>query len=343
LTPILGNRKTFDNEKYGLIVDSDQGRATYLPKVFHTKNWAEISASLLQKAQIKKGKFFQYETSVIEGKLRTIFEREYLEWIAHEYIIFMELNYESFVPYMVESGQIITNKTENVRNCATLSELLDFQVSKKLEEKIRRDIKYYVAKCNNQNMTQANAFLIIAMAKIGGNFTQTLSDICDELYKKLDSMEQKFQLGETLIGLYKVCPRIKELAHWQNVMQKRLEMLDGHIDNIFEYNWQAKFLFEIRKDIPAKNHAEELLTRLIGLKITDDMETNYLAVYFEGIMSLWGILGGDILKNILPVWIFLLRRWKNGLFYFKNTTARIDITGHVISGLQVFFQNKSYL
>ena len=343
LTPILGNRKTFDNEKYGLIVDSDQGRATYLPKVFHTKNWAEISASLLQKAQIKKGKFFQYETSVIEGKLRTIFEREYLEWIAHEYIIFMELNYESFVPYMVESGQIITNKTENVRNCATLSELLDFQVSKKLEAKIRRDIKYYVAKCNNQNMTQANAFLIIAMAKIGGNFIQTLSDICDELYKKLDSMEQKFQLGETLIGLYKVCPRIKELAHWQNVMQKRLEMLDGHIDNIFEYNWQAKFLFEIRKDIPAKNHAEELLTRLIGLKITDDMETNYLAVYFEGIMSLWGILGGDILKNILPVWIFLLRQWKNGLFYFKNTTARIDITGHVISGLQVFFQNKSYL
>lgn len=343
LTPILGNRKTFDNEKYGLIVDSDQGRATYLPKVFHTKNWAEISASLLQKAQIKKGKFFQYETSVIEGKLRTIFEREYLEWIAHEYIIFMELNYESFVPYMVESGQIITNKTENVRNCATLSELLDFQVSKKLEAKIRRDIKYYVAKCNNQNMTQANAFLIIAMAKIGGNFTQTLSDICDELYKKLDSMEQKFQLGETLIGLYKVCPRIKELAHWQNVMQKRLEGLSNVIDNIFEYNWQAKFLFEIRKDIPAKNHAEELLTRLIGLKITDDMETNYLAVYFEGIMSLWGILGGDILKNILPVWIFLLRRWKNGLFYFKNTTARIDITGHVISGLQVFFQNKSYL
>ena len=343
LTPILGNRKTFDNEKYGLIVDSDQGRATYLPKVFHTKNWAEISASLLQKAQIKKGKFFQYETSVIEGKLRTIFEREYLEWIAHEYIIFMELNYESFVPYMVESGQIITNKTENVRNCATLSELLDFQVSKKLEAKIRRDIKYYVAKCNNQNMTQANAFLIIAMAKIGGNFTQTLSDICDELYKKLDSMEQKFQLGETLIGLYKVCPRIKELAHWQNVMQKRLEGLSNVIDNIFEYNWQAKFLFEIRKDIPAKNHAEELLTRLIGLKITDDMETNYLAVYFEGIMSLWGILGGDILKNILPVWIFLLRQWKNGLFYFKNTTARIDITGHVISGLQVFFQNKSYL
>jgi hypothetical protein len=26
LTPILGNRKTFDNEKYGLIVESDQGK-----------------------------------------------------------------------------------------------------------------------------------------------------------------------------------------------------------------------------------------------------------------------------------------------------------------------------
>jgi AMMECR1 domain-containing protein len=75
LTPILGNRKTFDNEKYGLIVDSNKWRETYLPKVFKTKNWAEISASLLQKARVKKGKFFQYETSVIEEKLRTIFHK----------------------------------------------------------------------------------------------------------------------------------------------------------------------------------------------------------------------------------------------------------------------------
>jgi hypothetical protein len=95
------------------------------------------------------------------------------------------------------------------------------------------------------------------------------------------------------------------------------------------------------------------------MKITEDMETNYLAVYFEAMMSLWGILGGDMLANILPVWIFLLRRWKgvlfsikNGvfktqeiknsksfyLFYFKNDTARIDITGHVINGLQVYFK-----
>jgi hypothetical protein len=138
-------------------------------------------------------------------------------------------------------------------------------------------------------------------------------------------------------------------------MEKRLEGLDGRVENIFEYNWQAKYLFAIRKDIPAKEHAEELLRRLIGIKITDDMETNYLAVYFEAMMSLWGILGGEeIFRIILPVWIFLLQRWNGGvfktqeiknsssfyLFYFKNGTARIDITGHIISGLQVFFQKK---
>jgi hypothetical protein len=338
LTPILGNRKTFDNEKYGLIVDSNQGRATYLPKVFQTKNWAEISASLLQKAQVKTGKFFQYETSVVEGKLRTIFDKEYLDWVAQEYLIFMEVNYRNFVPYMVEGGQVMIDKTENVRNCATLCELLDFPVSKKLEAKIQRDIKYYAAKWKNRNMQQANAFLIIAMAKIEGKVSQTLTDICDDLYKNLDGMDAQFQLGETLIGLHRVCPRIKELAHWQKWMEKRLEGLDMRTENIFEYNWQAKFLFEIRKDIPAKWHAEELLRRLIGMKITEDMETNYLAVYFEAMMSLWGILGGDMLANILPVWIFLLRRWKGGLFYFKNTTARIDITGHVINGLQVYFK-----
>jgi AMMECR1 domain-containing protein len=359
LTPISANRKTFDNDKYGLIVDSNEGRATYLPKVFQTKDWREISASLLQKAQVKTGKFFQYETSVIEGKLRTIFNKEYLDWIIQEYLIFMEVNYGDFVPYMVEGGKVITNKTENVRNCATLCELLDFPVSENLRAKIHRDIKYYAAKWKNRNMEQANAFLIIGLAKMG---SPIIDNICDELYKNLDGMDVQFQLGETLIGLHKVCPRIKELAYWQKWMQKRLEGLDNDIQNIFEYNWQAKYLFEIRKDIPAKRHAEELLRRLIGIKITDDMETNYLAVYFEAMMSLWGILSGDMLENILPVWIFLLRRWKNGLFsnkngvfdtqeiktrrvfnlfYFKNTTARIDITGHVISGLQVFFQGIS--
>jgi AMMECR1 domain-containing protein len=340
LTPISENRKIFDNEKYGLIVESDQGRATYLPKVFETKNWAEISASLLQKARIKKGKFFQYKTSVIEGKLRTIFDREYLEWIAQEYLIFMEVNYGDFIPYMVEFGQVRIDKTENVRNCATLCELLDFPVSENLRTKISRDIKYYAAKWKNQNMQQANAFLIMAMAKISKKITQTIIDICDDLYKNLDGMDAQFQLGETLIALYRVCPRLKELDYCQKWMEKRLEGLSNSTENIFEYNWQAKYLFEIRKNISAKEHAEELLRRLISLKINDDVETNYLAVYFEAIMSLWGILGGDMLEIILPVWIYLLRRWKDGLFYFKNITARIDITGHVISGLQVFFQKK---
>jgi AMMECR1 domain-containing protein len=340
LNPISANRKTFNNEKYGLIVDSDQGRGTYLPKVFKTKNWLEISESLLQKAQVKKGKFFQYETSVVEGKMRTIFDREYLDWITQEYLIFMEVNYVDFVPYMVEFDQITTDKKENVRNCATLYELLNFPVSKNLEAKIRRDIKYYVAKWKNMNMLQANAFLIMAIVKIEGKVTQTLTDICDDLYKNLDSMEPKFQLGETLIALHRVCPNIKELTYWQKVMQKRLDGLNNNIENIFEYNWQSKYLFEIRKEIPAKEHAEELLRRLIGLKITDEMETNYLAVYFEAMMSLRGILAGNILDIILPIWIYLLQRWKSGLFYFKNTTARIDITGHIISGLQVFFQSK---
>lgn len=336
LTPILGNRKTFDNEKYGLIVDSKQGRATYLPKVFQTKNWSKISTSLLHKASVKDGKFYQYETNVVEAKLRTVFDREYLDWIIQEYLIFMEVNYENFVPYMVENGKIITDKTENVRNCATLCELLEFPVSKNLEAKIRRDIKYYAGKWKNHNMEQANAFLILGLAKMRSPKSPILDNICDDLYKKLDTMQPQFQLGETLIGLYEVCPRIKELAYWQKWMQKRLEGLDRHVENIFEYNWQAKFLFTIRKDIPAKEHAEELLRRLIGMKITADMETNYLAVYFEATTSLWGILKDNtIFSIILPVWVYLLQRWKNGLFYFKNGTARIDITGHVINGLHV--------
>ena len=62
-------------------------------------------------------------------------------------------------------------------------------------------------------------------------------------------MDPQFQLGETLIGLFKIFPKIKEMTHWQKWMEKRLEGLSESIENIFEYNWQAKFLFEIRNAI----------------------------------------------------------------------------------------------
>ena len=347
LTPILSNRKTFNNEKYGLIVDSNEGRATYLPRVFETKNWKEISTSLLQKARVKTGKFYQYETIFVEEKLHTIFGKQYLDWIISEYLIFMEINYETFVPYSFEKGQIIVDKSENVRNCATLYDLLNISISNKLLGKIKRDTKYYLSRWKNKNMEQANAFLILAMAEIrrinniNNSQNSQLKDICDQLYKKLDTMDPQFQLGETLIGLYIVCPRLKEIEYWESVMLKRLEWLDNSVQNIFEYNWQAKLLYAIRKDIPIKDHAEKLLSRLIGIKISEDMETNYLAVYFEAAMSLWGILKNNtIFAIILPVWVYLLKRWKNGLFYYKNGTARIDITGHVINGLQVYLQNN---
>ena len=60
-------------------------------------------------------------------------------------------------------------------------------VSKKLEAKIRRDIKYYAAKWKNRNQQQANAFLIMGLAKIEGKVSKTLADICDDLYKNLDA------------------------------------------------------------------------------------------------------------------------------------------------------------
>lgn len=74
-----------------------------------------------------------------------------MEILCHACFI-LQSKIKDFYIYMVEFEQVKIDKTENVRNCATLCELLDFPVSKKLEAKIRRDIKYYAAKLNNLNM-----------------------------------------------------------------------------------------------------------------------------------------------------------------------------------------------
>jgi len=69
---IISMDKQFDNKYYGLIVDSSQSRATYLPHVFTNISWEGIKNSLLQKADIvnqHRIKFYAYDTKIISMTL----------------------------------------------------------------------------------------------------------------------------------------------------------------------------------------------------------------------------------------------------------------------------------
>lgn len=324
----IKNAISFNPKTEGLIVEFEQKRATYLPNVFPNKSFNEIKNSLLGKAGVKEGKFSKYSTKVIKTQLNIIFCKKYLNFIVKRFFDFMNNNWNEFVPYSYNKTTK-TDKSQNVRNCATLKDMLDWPqfLNKNLLQKIQSSMTYYSQKWKNYNMRQANAFLIPVMSY----FNEDTSEMCDYLYSQLQDMDPQFELGEVLIGLNEVCPKKEQLEKWRKFMFNRIDK----INDIFELNWQAKYLYSLHKSgHNVKNHTKKLFIKIEKINFNENDETNYLAVQFEALCSLYGC-GLPFSNKIFHLWILLLQRWNNGLFYFKNKTARIDITGHCLNALKI--------
>ena len=324
----LKNANNFNPKTEGLIVEFQGKRATYLPNVFPNKTIEEIKKLLMEKAGVKTGKFHKYSTKIIQTPINIILSKKYTEFIVKQFFNFMNENWNDFVPYSYDNT-ITIDKTQNVRNCATLKDMLDWPqfLNTKLLQKIQNTTNYYINKYKNKNMRQANAFLLGVMSYLKYN----TKELCYSLYSQLNEMDPQFELGEVLIALNEVCPKKNILQKWQKYMFTRLDK----INDIFEYNWQAKYLYSLHKNgFNIKNYAEKLFKKINNMEFNQNNETNYLAVQFEALCSLYGCQM-PFSNKIFYLWILLLQRWKNGLFYFKNNTARIDITGHILNGLKI--------
>ena len=71
--------------------------------------------------------------------------------------------------------------------------------------------------------------------------------------------------------------------------------------------------------------------------INQNEETNYYAVAYEGITSLYNIIENNekmYLEPIIEKLFIILNNRKNhyGLYKFLDNSVRLDITGHVING-----------
>ena len=140
------------------------------------------------------------------------------------------------------------------------------------------------------------------------------------------------------------------------------------LDNVFELNWQSQSVHQMLKletrTTPTQSKSRPGLDALsmtehavvlfrVFMKTAqrtilrlDSLETNYLAVIYECLSNLDAAMGlydarveysyssavRDEIRNQRLRYFAALRRGKYGLYYFKDgKTARLDITGHVIS------------
>jgi AMMECR1 domain-containing protein len=346
---ILSNGDVFNNNKYGLIVVSGNRRATYLPNVFPDKKWEYIRDSLIKKGNAKnKPTFFAYKVKLYSKKLYELINKNYSSLVINSFQLFIKSKYKDFIPYEVINNKNRTNKEQYVRNIATINDILSTGLI--LRDKMINNLDYYKKKYqdNKTLMRQASSFLIRAYSKLGIE-KDFIKEVCDYLYGSLSNLEPRFELGEVLISLVECCPNQNVLRNEQRKMYASLiNKKNSSTDNIFEYNWQSKFLYYLYKNNINKNsrnsssynHAIELSNRIITITSSFDEsnETNYIAVGFEALCSLYHLIPkkDETLNQIIKLFYLLQKRFSNGLYYFNNKTARLDITGHVINGLLAF-------
>lgn len=134
----------------------------------------------------------------------------------------------------------------------------------------------------------------------------------------------------------------------------------SNVEKVFKMNWDSQVLCALLKNNNDKNIELSIIKQIIKIikayeilfktirPIITELETNYQAVIFEGSNTLLQTIKSiknnkqditfDIDESNLQSIVFIsfleiIKRWENGLLYFKNNTARIDITGHMMNGI----------
>jgi hypothetical protein len=166
-------------------------------------------------------------------------------------------------------------------------------------------------------------------------------------------------------------PRVKSLQRAITLMKDRAEAMlratTTPLDNVFELNWQSQSVHQMmklessnRKSRTSELHAyveHALLLFRVFVKTAqrtimrlESLDTNYLAVIYECLSNLDAVIialehkqPDEYYKPVIVMahneirdqrlrYFAALRRGEYGLYYFKDgKTARLDITGHVIS------------
>ena len=147
-------------------------------------------------------------------------------------------------------------------------------------------------------------------------------------------------------------------------LSSRKNFVDLKIDNVFKMNWDSQvlsklFLFLYHNSINDKKMnvvkmgffdlLNKIALKYIKLfenfsdKKISSLESNYLVVIFEGITNIIKVLkliqsenNIETLKVIKEInskifKILIQNRWSEGFIYFKDETARLDITGHLLN------------
>lgn len=377
----VGSSGTFDNNKYGLIVDYGTQRATYLPRVFTNESWSFIKESLLKKANlgnlgnlgnVKEDtiRFFAYRTHSVRFQVvDMLFSVEATQNLLLDVARFYQKHYIDFVPYEYswEADMAVVDKAQAVRNVGCLYDVLwlqsQFPAVITHDKPVLQNLDFYYQRWHaGVDGAQASIFLIKTYSflltfdlavETSTDIQKRIALLQDSLYAALSSLEPVFSLGEAvsvlapLVNAATNSGDVEKLFQACDVMRKRLQHLPVEPNTIFELNWQSQSLFHMHElsewgwpsFVPWLQAFESELThKVVSVIETMDvssMETNFLAVAYECMNHLRHYELLRLSKYKVYAELVGRRRGLYGLYYFnKSSTARLDITGHVLNASQ---------
>jgi len=325
---------SYNNEQLGLIVQTKNGlkKATYLPGVFpQSMDWENISKSLKRKAGISEQEdatFFSYRITQAKQTYADLLTDGILCYLKVFNVTRRLLDTASQalkypLAYSVTAANTLTwNSTDEVRNVSMMVDILEYgKRYPKIMRQYEREFIENKIESAKLTLTSVQALSFVAS-----------SEDCTVLGKRFQSAERDFEAPQIAIGL--------KMAGCNGIIST--EMLNAvfkfsAVDSIFRINWVMKAMACYRKMSGLTSEQQKILNRKIDEIILrkQNENTNVLAVAFEALGLYYQFFKdsqGNCFVKLFELFMELEKR-QNKIFYtFLDGTARIDITGHVLSG-----------
>jgi len=290
---------------------------------------------------------------------------------------FKEVPSECVPHTLPRSGKWMTNSQDDVRNIAStcdawhLSTVLGSRSNVRplaiyVRKRVRSLCVQFVVQYQRNTLSrQASVFLLVLLRVLHREKDQQES-IERRLWDSLERMEPTFEQPEAFLVLVQrrnSMMRSSNLKTLRTILVNWLRKWDSNTpresDDVFACNWQMQCLHALTAHKMSMGTVQTslytiLLRRLLSCSATYDTstETNYLAVAFEGLCAALGVLkqmygheGTQIRLAVQGVLIPLLHTrfdQNHGVYRFTDGSARLDITGHVLSGYRYLLQSARH-
>tara|TARA_Y100001958_G_scaffold159879_1_gene163909 strand:+ start:5401 stop:6873 length:1473 start_codon:yes stop_codon:yes gene_type:complete len=356
-----------NNSDYGILLkDINNNKSTYLPKFLNNKDWNYIRNTLLKKSNIHSNsyQFYAYNTLTVSQKIYKVLESDILSFYKNNYTSFINDYFVKNIPYYITSDKQIIYSKEDINILSFLNSVYELKnninketldICDNLVENFKNKFKK-----NKRGFKKPSIFLLEILNKLDEE--KVSKQIIEYLTNVINSLDPKFERYEALISIannsssnYK-----KDLIKNREIILKNLLENDYKLDDIFQYNWEVKYIYtlfilSIENNENIIKHSEIICNRIFNildnLFQNQKIETIYLIIGFETLCHLLIFIYKNndmkikLLNNLFYIYSLLKNRYNNelGLFSFLDGTFKTDLTYNFINGIFSLKYNINYI